>query len=81
MEKTIKLLGALLAFLAFTTFIACDKEEEEPDVIASFTFAVDQTDFMKVQFTNQSTNFSALSWNFGDNSAVSAETNPVHIFP
>ncbi len=35
---------------------------------------------MKVNFTNQSTNFSALLWNFGDNTATSTETNPVHTY-
>ena len=80
MKRSISLAGALFFLLVLTQLISCKKDEEDPDVIASFTFQVDAADFMKVAFTNQSTNFSALSWNFGDNSATSAETNPVHTF-
>lgn len=52
-------------------------------VDASFT--VNHTDGiapLTVQFTNTSTGgYSALSWNFGDGSALSSETNPTHTFP
>ena len=52
----------------------------DPEVIAGFTFKVDSTDFKKVSFTNTAQNFDSLAWNFGDNSAISSETNPVHIY-
>jgi PKD repeat protein len=81
MKRTISLAGALFFLLVLTQLISCKKEEEEPDVIASFTFTVDTVDFMKVHFKNQSSNFSALLWNFGDGSATSADTDPVHTFP
>jgi PKD repeat protein len=80
MKKTISLAGALIFLLVLTQLISCKKDEKEPDVIASFTYMQDTNDFMKVAFTNMSTNFSALLWNFGDGTATSAETNPVHTF-
>jgi PKD repeat protein len=79
MKKSISLAGALFFLLVLTQLISCKKEEEDPDVIASFTSQVDAVDFKKVTFTNQSQNFSALLWNFGDN-ATSTETNPVHTY-
>ncbi len=80
MKKTLRISLALLLTVLLVPFTSCKKDDPEPDVIASFTFAVDATDYKKVTFTNESQNFSALSWNFGDNSAVSTETNPVHTY-
>jgi len=80
MKRKLNLTWAIFFLLVLTQLISCKKDEEEPDVIASFTFQVDAADFRKVTFTNQSTNFSALLWNFGDNTATSAETNPVHTY-
>jgi PKD repeat protein len=80
MKKTISLTGMIFFLLVLTQLISCKKEEEQPDVIASFTSQVDAVDFKKVTFTNQSQNFSALSWNFGDNTAESTEANPVHTY-
>ena len=80
MKKTFSLAGALLFLLLLTQLISCKKDDEEQDVIASFSYAVDSADFMTIHFTNLSTNYSALLWNFGDGSATSAETNPTHTF-
>jgi len=60
--------------------ISCKKTTTEPDVIASFTYQVDASDFKKVTFTNASQNYASLAWNFGDNTALSAEINPVHTY-
>lgn len=80
MKKTL-LYGTTLFMLVLLTFVySCKEEEEEPDVIASFTFTVDAVDFHKVTFTNESQNFSLLSWDFGDGSAFSSEINPVHTY-
>lgn len=80
MKKSISLAGAIFFLLVLTQLISCKKEEEDPDVVASFTSAItDPLDFKTVTFTNYSTNFSALLWNFGDN-ATSTETNPVHTY-
>jgi PKD repeat protein len=79
MKKTISLAGIILLLLVIAHFNSCKKDNPPPDVIASFTSQVDAVDFMKVTFTNQSQNFSALLWNFGD-TQTSTETNPVHIY-
>lgn len=79
MKKTLRISLALLLTVLLVPFSSCKKDEPEPDVIASFTFTKDADDFKKVQFTNESTNFSALSWNFGDGN-TSTETNPLHTF-
>jgi len=68
----------LLLSVAFVS--SCKDDESEPEVIASFSFAVDAADFMKVTFTNESKEFKSLSWDFGDASALSTETNPVHTY-
>lgn len=81
MKKSFRISSAVLLLLVVASyFSSCKKDDPDPEVIASFTFVVDATDFKKVTFTNESQNFSALSWNFGDGSAVSTETNPVHTF-
>ncbi|MCK9398679.1 MAG: PKD domain-containing protein [Bacteroidales bacterium] len=79
MKKTFSFTGVIFFLLVLTQIISCKKDEKDPDVIASFTSQVDAVDFKKVAFTNQSQNFSALLWDFGDN-ATSSETNPVHTY-
>jgi PKD repeat protein len=76
--KNFRLLLVLL--LAGSIFTACKKDDDKQEVIAGFTFTVDENDFRKVTFTNTSQNYESLSWNFGDNSTPSTEVNPVHIY-
>jgi PKD repeat protein len=80
MKRIMKLSWVLLLMLTVAFVSSCKEDEQEPDVIASFTFAVDAADFMKVAFANESKDFKSLSWNFGDNSAVSADENPTHTY-
>ena len=80
MKNTIKLSWMIFSVLIISLFISCSKEDEEPDVIASFTYKVDSVDFKKITFTSESQNFASLSWDFGDGSALSAEINPVHTY-
>lgn len=55
-------------------------EDPEPEeVVASFQFAVDETDFLKVTFTNFSQNATSYSWDFGDD-GTSIEENPTHTY-
>jgi PKD repeat protein len=79
MKTFMKLSGAILFLLIVAQIMSC-KKDKTPEVIASFTYQVDAVDFKKVTFTSTSQNYSKLSWNFGDNSAVSADANPVHIY-
>lgn len=60
---------------------SCNKDDDpQPELIAGFSFQVDPNDYTKVSFTNTSANATGVSWNFGDNSAVSTEQNPVHTY-
>jgi len=75
-----KLSWVLLIMLAVTFVSSCKDPDPEPAVIASFTFKVDAADFKKVAFTNESKNFKTVAWDFGDASAISADTDPVHTY-
>jgi len=57
-----------------------DKPSLELPPVASFTSAIDPTNSKKVNFTNTSTNATTYSWNFGDNTALSVEKDPSHIY-
>lgn len=70
----------LLFILGLTQLISCKKDTTPPEVIASFTFAADASDFLTINFTNASKNYATVSWDFGDGSAVSSEVNPTHTY-
>jgi PKD repeat protein len=72
---------AVLLLLIVPLIFSCKKDEAEPDVIASFTYAQDASNFLLYTFTNTSQNYSTVSWNFGDGSAAATEVNPTHTFP
>ncbi|NUQ25779.1 MAG: PKD domain-containing protein [Saprospiraceae bacterium] len=78
MKNTYYLLWALLLIVVGTQ-ISC-KDEDEPEVLSSFTYEVDAVDFKKVTFTNEAQNYSKLEWDFGDGTAISVEENPVHVY-
>ncbi len=78
--KNLQHLRLFLAILLATALITSCKKKEEPEVIAGFSFAIDQADFRKVTFTNASTNYVSLAWDFGDGSSTSSEVNPVHSY-
>jgi PKD repeat protein len=70
----------LFALLA-VTFLSCNagKPEPEPDLpsvpVAKFSAEIE---WMKVSLTNESTDADTWSWDFGDQTAVNTEENPVH---
>lgn len=70
----------MIALLSIIASLSCSKDESDPEVIASFTYEVDADDFKKVIFTNASQNFETLTWNFGDQTPLSNELNPIHIY-
>lgn len=72
---------SIMAIALLIQVISCKTDDPAPEVISSFTFVVDAADFKKLTFTNTSQNYSTSSWDFGDASAKSTDTNPVHIFP
>ena len=79
MKNFFRLSWAMIALVLVAQFTSCKEDDPAPEVIASFTFAVDASDFMKVQFTNASQQYATLAWEFGDG-GTSAEVNPSHTF-
>lgn len=76
-QRTWLILFSATILLAYS----CKKDDDPtPEVIAGFSFEVSMDDFKKVTFTNTSQNYDAVSWNFGDNTALSADVNPVHTY-
>lgn len=80
MKRLIKFGMAVLFVAGIAWFSSCDKDETDLEVLASFSFKIDTVDFKQVTFTNWSKNYTTVSWDFGDNSATSAELNPVHTY-
>jgi PKD repeat protein len=66
--------------ILFIVFSCGSDDEPVVPAVSNFSFAVDATDKGKVTFTNTSTDAVSVSWNFGDGSATSAETSPVHTY-
>lgn len=82
MKQTLKLSWVLIGLLALTIVSSCKKDDDDDDVqevIAGFTYEVDDENPLMVQFTNTSKNFTSLSWDFGDGQ-TSTETNPSHTY-
>jgi PKD repeat protein len=71
--------GLFLAIFAIIGMTSCKKEEVIDDPVASFQFAVSETNFLEVNFTNYSTNAETYLWNFGDGE-TSTDESPSHIF-
>jgi PKD repeat protein len=78
MKRTFTLGWTITLLSILTQMISCKKDKTEQDFIASFTYKVDSYDYKKVEFTNISKNYQSVSWDFGDSSAISTESNPVH---
>lgn len=78
--STMLLLLAGIFSLVSMTSCKDDKDEDDPkNPVASFQYAIDQDDFLKVTFTNFSQNATSYAWNFGDG-GTSTEANPVHTY-
>jgi PKD repeat protein len=72
----------ITGILAVIFLFSCDKEEVQPepdDAVASFQYAISETNFLEVTFTNYSQNAVSYSWNFDDGN-TSTEENPVHVY-
>lgn len=80
MKNLLQVIGLILLSVSITVFSSCDKDED-PEVISGFSYSIDPADYRKVIFTNAAQNFSQLEWDFGDNSPISTEENPVHVYP
>lgn len=70
----------LMALMVLLVVGSCKKDSTtDPELIVSWTYTVDATDFKKVTFKNASQNYLSLLWDFGDGK-TSTEANPVHIY-
>jgi PKD repeat protein len=68
----------LMCSVLLISLVSCQKDKEQPK--ASFSVEDDEVFVgQTVKFTNESTNASSYSWDFGDGS-TSALENPTHVF-
>lgn len=81
MRINLLLKGAMVLAAAglFTFLGACNREEEETDLVPSFQYAASEDNFLEINFTNFSQNASSYSWDFGDGE-TSTEENPTHVY-
>lgn len=73
---------ALMAVAIFAlTISSCKKDDDDPvdNPVASFQYAISETNFFEVTFTNYSQDAISYSWNFGD-TETSTDENPVHVY-
>lgn len=82
--KMKKILG--MSLLALAIYSSCKEEQEtvpepeEPKPTAAFTVKqVEEDDPFTYSFENESTNFSVVRWEFGDDSSA-VEVSPIHTF-
>lgn len=78
--KSILKLTSLAVLLTFVMF-SCKKDETvtPKDPVASFQFEIDAANYLKVNFTNFSSDATAYSWDFGDGNS-STEESPSHTY-
>ncbi|WP_367327488.1 PKD domain-containing protein, partial [Lentimicrobium sp.] len=82
MKPFFRIQWAILLLLAISQLTACKKDKED-DVIASFTYKVDEADFRKVVFksyANAVNGTPEIMWDFGDNTTLPDEPEPVHTY-
>jgi PKD repeat protein len=82
----LRMVGLFSLVLIAATFISCDEETEDPTPntgdapVASFQFAVSETNFLEVAFTNFSQNATSYAWDFGDDTGTSTDTDPTYAY-
>jgi len=82
MKPFFRIQWAILLLLAISQLTACKKDKED-DVIASFTYKVDEADFRKVVFKSYANAVNGppeIMWDFGDNTTLPDEPEPVHTY-
>lgn len=77
-KKVLSISKFLFLFVLASSFFGCEDEAVLPQVVASFTFNVDN-ETGSVNFTNTSEEAERFLWNFGDG-RTSTETNPSVVF-
>lgn len=79
MNKLLRNRWLLVLTMAVFAF-SCEDEEPPKPAVASFQFEVDPADYRIVTFSNFSQNSVSYSWDFGDDTDLSTEENPVHTY-
>ena len=70
----------LIGIFSLVSLVSCTEKEPEVEApVASFQFALSNTNYLEVTFTNFSQNATSYSWAFGDGE-TSTEMSPVHVF-
>jgi PKD repeat protein len=78
-------LKVIIPVLAIFVIVGCGDDDVDPPPsmtdapISSFQFAIDENDFLTVNFTNFSQNATTYAWDFGD-SSTSTEESPSHTY-
>lgn len=86
LKTSFGLKGLLLIILVFfaPSVISCGEDNGQKDNIphpkANFSYSADEADKLTIQFTNASENYASSTWDFGDNSTLSVEKNPLHVY-
>jgi|GEM_PF-2115815 len=84
MKKQFKTLihnGFIMSALALIILSSCNNEDPKPAApVASFQFAIDTTNYLKVAFTNYSQNATTYAWDFGDSTGTSTDENPTYTY-
>jgi PKD repeat protein len=77
-----KVAWTIIAVLGLSFFASCDSGDDEPTPapVASFQYAVNETNGLEVTFTNFSKNATSYSWNFGDGIGTSTEENVTYTY-
>ena len=81
LKSILRLRYFILSVVALFFIASCGDDDDSTPVapIASFQFAVDANDFLKVDFTNFSLNATSYSWDFGDTN-TSTDESPSHTY-
>jgi PKD repeat protein len=86
LKTSFGLKGLLLIILVFfaPSVISCGEDNGQKDNIphpkANFSYSADEANKLTIQFTNASENYASSTWDFGDNSTLSVEKNPLHVY-
>ncbi|WP_025740207.1 PKD domain-containing protein [Aquimarina pacifica] len=57
---------------------SCEEDDSEDSITPTSAFSVSGTNFLEATFVNESANAVSYAWNFGDNSGLVNDANPVH---
>jgi len=67
-----------MAFALMLVWVGCDKDDDDDQVLAKFSWELTQVPG-EVNFTNESSNAQTYEWDFGDG-AASTQKDPIHTY-